>query len=114
MMIQRRDIAVCIILSIVTCGIYTIYWWIKVTDEMNDLSAASNSSYTTSGALSFILTLVTCGIYGFYWAFKMGEKLDSIGEGSNNAILFLILQLFGLGIVSMALMQSTLNKYADA
>lgn len=32
--IKQRDIAVSIILSIVTCGIYAIYWFICVTDDM--------------------------------------------------------------------------------
>ena len=32
---QQRNIAVAIILTIVTCGIYGIYWFVKLTDEMN-------------------------------------------------------------------------------
>ena len=32
-MIQQRNIAVCIILSIVTCGIYGIYWLICLNDD---------------------------------------------------------------------------------
>lgn len=32
-MIQQRNIAVCIILSIVTCGIYGIYWFIVLSKQ---------------------------------------------------------------------------------
>ncbi|MCR5297346.1 MAG: DUF4234 domain-containing protein, partial [Clostridiales bacterium] len=32
---KNRNIVVCIILSIVTLGIYGIYWFIKMTDESN-------------------------------------------------------------------------------
>ena len=55
----------------------------------------------------------------FYWAFKCGEKVDKIrqqnGEaGGSNGVLYLILCLFGLGIVTYALVQSELNKVAQA
>ncbi|MBR4618990.1 MAG: DUF4234 domain-containing protein [Bacilli bacterium] len=109
--IQERNIAVAIILSIVTCGIYGIYWFVMLTNEAN----AYSEDNTTSGGVAFLLTLVTCGIYGYYWAYKMGEKLK-IAQGKNglaqkdNAVLYLILEILGLGIVGSALMQSDLNE----
>ena len=60
-MIQRRSIAMCIVLSLVTCGIYGIYWFICLT---NDCNAVSNDPDGTSGGVAFLLTLITCGIYG--------------------------------------------------
>ncbi len=112
-MIQKRSIAVCIILSIITCGIYGIYWYICLN---NDTNTASNT-FGTSGGMVVLLTLVTCGIYGFYWAFKQGEKLDAAKNSrgipsSNSGILYLILSLFGFSIVAWALMQNELNKLA--
>lgn len=64
-----------------------------------------------------MLTLVTCGIYGFYWAYKQGEKIDFIKTernipSNNTGVLYLILQIFGLGIVAYALMQSEINQLA--
>ncbi len=44
-MIQRRSIAMCIVLSLVTCGIYGIYWFICLT---NDCNAVSNDPDGTS------------------------------------------------------------------
>ncbi len=35
---KKRDIVVSIILSIVTCGIYGIYWFVVMTDESNELA----------------------------------------------------------------------------
>ena len=106
--IVERNIAIAIILTVVTCGIYGIYWFIMLTDEVNRLSGNEND---TSGGIAFLLTLVTCGIYGYYWAYKIGEKIDTIKgnpAGSSN-ILFLILQIFGLGIVNYALAQDAIN-----
>ena len=44
----------------------------------------------------------------------MGAKVDAVKgiEGGNSAILFLVLSLFGLGIVNYCIMQSTLNEHA--
>lgn len=111
-MIKQRNIALCIIFSLITCGIYMLYWFVCLTDETN--AAAKETG--TSGVLALVLTLVTCGIYGFYWAYKCGEKLDQakIDRGmaaSNGGILYLILYLFG-GIIAYALIQHELNKLA--
>lgn len=110
--IQPKSIAVCIVLSIVTCGIYSIYWFIKLTDEANALAEVQAP---TSGGTAFLLTLITCGIYGWYWCYKQGEKLDAAktakGEpSSNSGVLYLVLQFVGLGIVAYALMQNEINK----
>lgn len=113
-MIQNRNIAVCIILSIVTCGIYGIYWFICLANDTNTISGRPND---TSGGVAFLLSLVTCGIYGFYWAFKQGEKIDEAKTSrgipsSNSGIAYLLLSIFGLSIVAWALMQNELNKMA--
>ena len=113
-MIQNRNIALCIILSIVTCGLYGIYWMIMLNDEVNSLVDKEG----TNGGMVVLLTLITCGIYGFFWIYKMGEKVDVIkanngGIAGNNALLFLILQFLGLGIVNYCIIQSELNKVAN-
>ena len=111
-MIKQRNVAVAILLTIITCGLYGIYWFIKLNDEIN---AVANDSGATSGGVAFLFSIITCGIYTFVWMYKMGEKLDSaytakgMPSGSRG-ILYLVLTLFGLGIVSYALMQDSLNK----
>ena len=108
--IVPRNIALAIVLSIITCGIYGIYWFVVMTNEANQLSGRTNE---TSGGLAFLLTLITCGIYGWYWAYKMGEKTDIIKGGSasgSSSALFLVLQILGLGIVNYALAQDAINN----
>ena len=112
-MVQNRNIAMCIILSIVTCGIYGIYWFVCLTDDTNTVSGEVNG---TSGILAFILTLVTCGIYCFYWAYKCGDKIDTAKQqrgipASNGGVLYLILWIFG-GVIAYALIQNELNKFS--
>lgn len=111
MRIQKRSIAMCVILSIITCGIYGIYWMIQLNDEINEIVGDTQA---TSGGVVFLLSFVTCGIYGLYWLYKMGEKCDNIkGANSSSAIVYLILGLFGFSIVSYCLMQDTINKAVE-
>lgn len=111
-MVNQRNVGMSIFLSIITCGIYGIYWYICINDEVNMVTGQPG----TSGGMVFLLTFLTCGIYGIYWAYKMGEKLDQararqgVPTGSL-AILYLVLSCVGLTIVAWALMQSELNHY---
>ena len=111
---RERNIAVAIILTIVTCGIYGIYWFIVLTD---DARLASGDQQAPSGGIAFLLTLITCGIYGIYWAYKMGKTLVMAKQkaklnAEDNSVLYLILQIFGLGIINYAIMQNELNQLA--
>lgn len=113
-MIKQKNIALCIILSIVTCGIYGLYWFVCITDDVN--TAAEEQG--TTGVVALLLSIITCNLYGLYWAYKMGEKVDIIKSkrglaASNSGILYLILCFLGLGIVTWALIQNELNQVAD-
>ena len=82
----------CILLTIVTCGIYGLYWFVCITDDTNEMSGENELA---GGGMALLLTLVTCGIYGWYWAYKMGEKVDIIKNrggmpSSNSGILFVV------------------------
>ena len=111
-MLNRRSVPVCVILSIVTAGIYLLYWFVCTTNETNAVTGEPGPS----GGVALLLTIVTLGIYGIYWGWKMGEKLDAsrtrhgVAPGSF-AILFLVLNLFGLTIVTLAIVQNELNRY---
>lgn len=51
--------------------------------------------------LAIILTIVTCGLYGIYWAYTLGNRVDKIkGSNGNSGIVFLLLSLFGFGIIN--------------
>lgn len=113
--VPERSIVLYIILSIVTCGIFGIYWFYCLVTDLNTAAGTPND---TNGVTVILLTLVTCGIYGLFWMYKAGEKVSMIkrrlGEpdGGNDGILYLVLQLLGFGIVSYCLIQSELNKCA--
>ena len=108
-----RNIALCIVLSLFTCGIYGLYWMYCLNEEINSLSGENG----TNGALVIILSIVTCNIYTWYWLYKMGEGCDIIkdkigkpGASGYSPVLFLIFGLVGLNIVAYALMQDAINS----
>ncbi len=113
--IKQRSIAVCIILTFITCGIYGIYWLVCM---VNDLNTAANTTNDTTGGVVFLLSIITCGIYLWVWMYKAGEKVAMIKRRSggyaesNNGLLYLLLAIFGLSIVSYCLIQSELNNVA--
>ena len=112
-MVKNKNIALWIILSLCTCGIGSLIWFVNLTDDSNTISGQSG----TSGGMALLLTLVTCGIYGWFWAYKLGEKLDIASQNNgqpaqSRGMLFVILNIFGLGIVTYALAQNEINNYA--
>lgn len=111
---MKRSLPVSIVLTIVTCGIYGIYWFITLTDEVNYLAKQED----TSGGMAFVFTLITCGIYGIYWAYRMGQKVSVLKEqrtdrGSDDSLVYLILSIFGLSIIVYALVQNEINNQLD-
>ena len=113
-MYKERNIALCIIFSIITCGIYGLYWFICLTDEANQ----NADEKIASGGMALVFTIITCGIYSYYWSYKMGKNVQNSCEKqginvSDNSVLYLVLSLLGLGIVNYCLIQSDLNRLAN-
>ena len=89
---KKRNIALSIIFTLITCGIYGLYWFVCLTDETNQAAGEQK----TTGVMALIFTLITCSIYGLYWAYCCGEKIDKAKANrgtpaSNGGVLNLIL-----------------------
>ena len=112
--IQRREAGMAILLSIITCGIYAIIWFFWIVSDLNTADPGPNDK---DPATVLLLSIVTCGIYGIIWLFNAGQKVDNIrqknGEApSGSGTTYLLLSLFGLGIVVYYMIQTELNKVA--
>ncbi len=106
-MLVKRSIASCIILTLVTCGIYSIFWWINLHNDF-----AKENRKNANGGMVIFLTIITCGIYGAVWNYQMGREIELAG-GRDEGVLYLVLFLFGLGFISFALMQNQENELCD-
>ena len=104
-----RNIGLDIVLSLVTCGLFYIYWQYRQILALNEM--------THPGRYNFVkwiaFTILSCGIYHIYHEYR--KSLDickTTGESdSNDAIIHLLLALFGLSIVADALQQAEINKF---
>jgi hypothetical protein len=99
-MITRRDIIVVYLLSIITFGIYLIYWLVQTKKEMNSLGAAIPTAW-----------LLIIPIANLYWIWKYCEAFAVNVKKDNNTILWFLLYFF-VGIIMPAIIQSELNKLA--
>ncbi|MCL1787477.1 MAG: DUF4234 domain-containing protein [Defluviitaleaceae bacterium] len=111
MTLERRSIGTAIVLTIVTCGIYALYWEFKLWDSLYK----ANNMPSRAGT-DLVLSLVTFGIYTVYMHYKAGklEASAAVLHGlapKDDSMLYLILTIFGLGIVSMAILQSNINNH---
>ncbi len=110
--IEPRNIGITILLCFVTCGIYGIYWmYCLVRDLKIVVGEGSNDLVVEFLLLAFI------PFYNLYWLYTRDQKLVEAGKSygvpvTDNAILYLLLAVFGVSIVSYALLQSDLNKFA--
>lgn len=117
-MLKRRDIAVWIILSILTCGIGSMFWLAFLVNDLNEADYLEGHQQL-SGGIVILLTILTCGIYQIYWLYKAGERIERIKSekgiysSQNTGIVYLLFSIFGFQIVSYALLQDSLNKLAD-
>ena len=113
-MISKRELVTCIILYIFTCGLYSIVWFVTLTDDTNRVSQEP----TADGGMAILFTLLTCGVYYFYWLYKIGDKIDIAKQkrgipSSNTGVLYIVLGLFSFQIVAYVLAQSELNRLAE-
>lgn len=106
MTIKNRNIVTAIILTIVTCGIYGIYWGVMLARE-----AVSVKDPADSAILEIVLVLFLPFIGFFLLEKKFAEGCAAKGiSHSDKSVLYLILGLLGLGIVSYCMVQNDLNK----
>lgn len=112
----RRNIVTGILLAIITCGIYSLYWQYKQMDTLNSWLGRQEYSF----GLWLVLSFLTCGIFSLYYEYKMATGINEIQTNkgmyvdANLPILCVLLALFGVGIASIAIQQSHINKlYGD-
>lgn len=73
---ETRSLPMVILLSIVTCGIYSYYFLYSIAADANVVCDGDGKS--TAGLLEFILlSLVTCGIYSWFWYYNLGNRLQA-------------------------------------
>ena len=106
---ETRSVPLAIVLTFVTCGIYYLFWVYWITAEFKNHLGKTDLSPGTETLLNCL-----CAPYHYYWLYKMAKLLQEsqgrVGiQAEDRSILVLVLAFFGLGIVSMAIVQSDMN-----
>lgn len=111
MKIEKREIALAILFSFLTCGIYMLYWLYKVSEETRLLTNDTNGS----AGMDLVLEIVTFGLYGYFVLYQCGKRmyqleLETNPQASDDSIMITIVGLFGW-MIGLAILQSKINAY---
>ena len=113
-----------ILLSIITCGIYSYYFIYKMAHDVN--IACEGDGEQTSGLVAFILlSIITCGIYSWVWYYKLGNRLAanaprygmSFQENGTTVLLWFVFGalLCGIGpFIAMNILIKNSNRICNA
>lgn len=107
--INKRSVLECVILTIITLGIYGIYWMYLLVQSTRSMRQ------NTMSCIMELLCIMFVPFYALYWWYTRGESVKQGFEmqnraSSGNGTVYLVLSLFGLGIISMAIMQTDFNS----
>ena len=70
----NRSLLALILLSIVTFGIYGLWFWHKYAEDMNTV-CAGDGKHTRGILARFLFSLLTLGIYDYVWSYAAGERI---------------------------------------
>ena len=108
-----RSIVFGIIFSLLTCGLYSLYWQYKQMATLNSWLGRTDYRFW----LWFFLSLLTCGIFALYYEYKMAKGINEVqanngwNVSSDLAVICVLLTIFGVGIASLAIQQNEINKF---
>ncbi len=71
---DNRSFWVYLLLSIVTCGLYSIYFWYVYVEDLNTIFYGDGED-SPNYIIVLLLSWVTCGIYGVYWRYKQANRM---------------------------------------
>jgi hypothetical protein len=111
-----------LLLTLVTCGIYYLYWVYETSKDVEDFLGETD----IPPIVHILLFIITGTLYGFFWDYWLAQKIVKMQRRAgtpekDNTVLYLALDILGagpiagLGIVVPLLQQSDLNEvYAAA
>ncbi len=112
----RKSIAAGIVLTLLTCGIYNLFWQNHQIKTINFFLGREELSFWRW----FFFTLLTCGLYHIYHEYLMGKyileiqyKVGKPAPSLHLPVIALILSLVGLPLVADAIEQKELNEIID-
>ena len=75
---ENRRLWKLVLLTIPTFGIYNIYFWFRLTQDLNEMS--HEKKRIKNYILVCILSVFTLGIYRWVWLFYLADRMQVTGE----------------------------------
>lgn len=106
----RRNVGSCIILTIMTGGIFGIVWLVKICKDLGRLHGDENP------VGSEVLLYLLVPFYSVYWAYAKGKQMyeDSKKRGGNltdRKYIYLFMNLMFMQLFTLGFIQTQLNMY---
>ncbi len=109
-MFTNRSVVTVVLLTIVTCGIYGLYWYWQTMKELYNAGGKSIGNLTPG--IQFLLLFFYVG--GIFFAINADDNINEIKmrmgiQPTENKIVYVICELF-IPIVTIALVQGEMNN----
>lgn len=72
-----------LILGFVTCNVYTLYTWFKLSREQNDMAEKLGEKRIVGFLGAFVLGFVTLGIFPIVWMYMYSKQQAIIAADKN-------------------------------
>jgi len=101
-----------LILTLLTCGIFNLYWNYLQMEACNSLLKRVEFRF----GYWILFTLLTCGIYHIFYQYKMGAAIVELQRDYNKVVfdslpvISVIVTVLGLSIVVDCIHQHEINK----
>jgi hypothetical protein len=111
---EEISIPLFIIFTIITCGLFNLYWNYKQMEVCNRFLGRGEFNFF----LWLLLSLITCGIYHFFYQYKMGSVITNIqaAKGArvfeNLPVISVVVSIFGGSLIVDIIHQYELNKFS--
>ncbi len=110
--LEKRNIIKDIIFTILTLGIYKIYWLYKIMKNIRQLECSNKS------VLGEMLLYIFIPFYSWYWVYNRGEKISLLTQNyprpmESVSIGTLLCVIFGLDFIAFVMFQDEINCFVD-
>ncbi len=121
--IQRREPALVLVLSIITFGIYLPFWYHGIYEDLQTLDGRTPTGH--GFWLDFLFVILTFAIYGIWVDYQISQQIaqfeerNGLGPVQDTSIIAIILDVasyftvFFTNFVTSAIQQDQINRVVE-
>lgn len=121
---KKRRFFLYLLLSFITCGVYSLYFWYQYTEDVNRICDGDGKK-SPNYIVVVLLSCITLGIYSIYWRYAQTNRLYKAGlkyqvpirEKGVSVILLYLAAMYTYFIsifVAQFIMINIINRFANA